>query len=64
MRKLQINTPNAFGIYIIWPCVIKNLVTILHRLTNNDQYGYKHGISTIDAVIKLARYFQNGESGN
>ena len=34
----------------------------MHILTSNNQYGYKEGISTTDAVIKVEQYV--GQAGN
>ena len=32
-----------------------------HILTCNNQYGYKEGISTIDAIIKVAQYVEQAD---
>ena len=31
---------------------------IAHILTRNNQYGYKEGISTTDAIIKVEQYIE------
>ena len=31
----------------------------MHILTRNNQFGYKEGISTIDAIIKVEQYIEN-----
>ena len=47
-------------IYKIWSQLIaKKLAKILHIITNNKQYGYKEGISTIDAIIKTEDHIIN-----
>ena len=37
-------------------------MAILHLLTSNNQYGYKQGLSTIDAIIKIEHYIQNSDN--
>ena len=36
--------------------IARKLTKIIHILTRNDQYGYKEGISTIAAIIKIDQY--------
>ena len=36
----------------------EKLIKIAHILTINSQYGYKEGISTIDAAVKIEQYKQ------
>ena len=41
-------------IYKIWPGLItQKLTKITHILTSSNQYEYKEGISTTDAIIKV-----------
>ena len=45
--------------YIIWQGLItRKLTNITHILTRNNQFGYKEGISTIDAIIKIEHYVE------
>jgi len=45
--------------YKIWPILIaRRLSKILHLLTGTNQYGYKQGLSTIDALYKVENYIQ------
>ena len=47
-------------IYKIWPGLItRKLTKIMHILTRNNQFVYKEGISTIDAIIKIEQYVGN-----
>ena len=51
MWELQTNMPYA-NIYKIWPGVIaRKLTKIMRAITKINQYGYKEGVSTIDAII-------------
>ena len=34
----------------------------MHIITSNNQYGYKEGVSTADAIIKVEQYIQ--QTGN
>ena len=36
--------------------IARKLTKIAHILIRNNQFGYKAGISAIDAVIKIAQY--------
>ena len=36
----------------------RRLAKILHLLTGTNQYGYKQGLSTIDALYKIENYIQ------
>jgi len=48
-------------IYKIWPKLqTERMARILHLAPSNTQFGYKSGLSTIDAVIKLERAIQTG----
>ena len=47
-------------IYKIWPGLItRKLTNIMHILARNNQFGYKEGVSTIDAIIKVEQYIGN-----
>ena len=47
-------------IYKIWSGQItRKLTKIAHILTSNNQFGYKEGISTIDAIINVEQYIEN-----
>ena len=60
MWRLQTNIHNAKTIYKIWHGLIaRKLTKITHILTRNNQYGYKEGISTIDAIIKIEQYIEH-----
>jgi len=46
-------------IYKIWSGLItRKLTKITHIITSNNQYGYKEGVSTIDAIIKVEQYIK------
>ena len=46
-------------IYKIWSGLItRKLTKIMHIITSNNQYGYKEGVSTIDAIIKVEQYIK------
>ena len=48
-------------IYKIWPKLQTNRVArILHLLTSTNQFGYKNGLSTIDAIVKIEHPLQAG----
>ena len=32
-------------------------------MTSNNQYGYKQGLSTLDAIQKIEQYIQESEKG-
>ena len=36
------------------------IARILHLLTPNNQFGYKNGLSAIDAIIKIGQSIQTG----
>ena len=56
MWKLQTHMHNA-SIYKLCPGLMaRRLAKIAHVLTRSNQFGYKEGISTIDAIRKIARY--------
>ena len=47
-------------IYKIRPgLVTRKLTKIAHILTRNNQLGYKEGISTIDAIIRVEQYIES-----
>ena len=46
-------------IYKIWSGLItRKLTKITQILTSNNQYAYKEGISTTDAIIKVELYIE------
>ena len=46
-------------IYEIWEGLItRTLIKIAHILSRNIQFGYKEGISTIGAIIKIGQYIE------
>ena len=48
-------------IYKIWPKLQANRIArILHFLTSINQFGYKNGLSTIDAIMKIEQAIQAG----
>ena len=48
-------------IYKIWfKLQTAGIARILHLLTSNNQFGYKNGLSTIDAIIKIEKAIQAG----
>ena len=50
-------------IYKIWSgLIIRKLTEITHILTSNNQFGYKGGVSTDDAIIKAEQYIK--QAGN
>ena len=50
---------NAINIYKIWPGLItRKLTKIMRIITRNSQYGYKEGVSTIDAIMKVEQYIK------
>ena len=50
-------------IYKIWSKLLTGrLAKILHLLTPSTQYGYKSGLSTIDAIIKFEHEIKTGTS--
>jgi len=50
--------------YKIWPILItRRLAKILHALANINQYGYKQGLSTLDAIQKIEQYLRDGGGG-
>ena len=52
-------------IYKIWPKLItRKLIRILHLLTGTTKYGYKQGLSTLDAILKIEQYIQEGTKGD
>ena len=49
-------------IYKIWSGLITRKRTkIMHILTSNNQYGYKEGISTTDAIIKVDQHIEQAD---
>jgi len=51
-------------IYKIWSKLITGkLIQIIHLLTDQTQYGYKPGLSTLDTILKIEQYIQNGTKG-
>ena len=50
-------------IYKIWSGLItRKLTKITHILTSNNQYGYKEGIPTTDAIIKVEQYIEQADN--
>ena len=48
-------------IYKIWPKLqTQRLSHIMHLLTSNIQYGYKNGLSAIDAILKIEHAIHTG----
>ena len=48
-------------IYKIWPELqTARIARTLHILTTNNQHGYMHGLSAIDAVMKIAQAISAG----
>ena len=46
-------------IYKIWTGVVaRKLTKIMRIMARNNQYGFKEGISTIDAIIKIDQYVE------
>ena len=46
-------------VYKIWSGLIaRKLTKIMHIITRSNQYGYKEGISTTDAIIKVEQYIE------
>ena len=48
-------------IYKIWSKLLTARITqIMHLLTSSTKYGYKPGVSTIDAIIRIEHAIQTG----
>ena len=48
-------------IYKVWSRLLTNrLAKTLHLMTSNNQYGYKGGVSTIDAIMKIEQAIRSG----
>ena len=49
-------------VYEIWSGLItRELTKIMHILTSNNQFGYKEGVSTSDAIIEAEQYIDQSE---
>ena len=64
MRGIQTNMPNANYIQDMVGTHYKKLTKIMHILTRNNQYGYRAGISTSDAIIKMEQYVEHANRGD
>ena len=61
MRELQTNLPHPCNIYKICPkSQTSRIARILHLLTSNNQFGYKNGLPTIEAIVRLEQANQEG----
>ena len=50
-------------IYMVGSGLIERKLTkITHILTRNNPFGYKEGVSTIDAIIKIEEYIEHANS--
>ena len=49
-------------VYEIWSGIITTKLTkITHKLTRSNQYGYKEGIPTADAIIIIEKYISHAD---
>ena len=62
MLKLPTNMRNTDSIQNMVRTHPNETNKIMPILTSNNQYGYKEGVSTIDAIIKVEQYFK--QTGN
>ena len=63
MQKLPPNMYNAISYKIRPELITEKLMKILHLMTGIAQYGYKHGLSTLDAIVKIEQYSQEHAHG-
>ena len=55
--------PNADNIQNMAKLIAGKLIQILHLMTGHTQYGYKQGLSTLDAILKIEQYIPEETKG-